>query len=145
MTHNDLRIPVTLLSGFLGEGKTTLLNAILCAADGPNIAVNVDEFGETGLASDIVANDFMARLRSLNPTADILQDTGTVHLKDIDTPFVFHAGQQLFDAPTDPVGLAKEGSHPEHRYHRTRHHPSRAKHQPRHVAPTSNPFEHTLI
>ena len=51
---SDLRIPVTLLTGFLGAGKTTLLNALLCAKDGPKIAVIVNEFGEAGLDHDLI-------------------------------------------------------------------------------------------
>ena len=51
---SDLRIPVTLLTGFLGAGKTTLLNTLLCAKDGPKIAVIVNEFGEAGLDHDLI-------------------------------------------------------------------------------------------
>jgi len=52
---HDLRIPITLLTGFLGAGKTTLLNAILRAKDGPKIGVIVNEFGEAGLDHDLIA------------------------------------------------------------------------------------------
>lgn len=50
----DLRIPVTLLTGFLGAGKTTLLNKVLRADKRPKIAVIVNEFGETGLDHDLI-------------------------------------------------------------------------------------------
>jgi G3E family GTPase len=52
--HDDPRIPVTLLTGFLGAGKTTVLNAILGSAQGPKIAVIVNEFGEAGLDHDLI-------------------------------------------------------------------------------------------
>ncbi|MGH3086133.1 MAG: CobW family GTP-binding protein [Rubrobacteraceae bacterium] len=42
-----MKIPITVVTGFLGSGKTTLLSRIL--ADSPNTAVLVNEFGEVGL------------------------------------------------------------------------------------------------
>ena len=46
---NDQRIPVTVLTGFLVAGKTTLLNRILTADHGRRVAVIVNEFGEVGI------------------------------------------------------------------------------------------------
>jgi len=40
-------IPVTLLTGFLGSGKTTILNQLLRQL--PLTAVVMNEFGEVGL------------------------------------------------------------------------------------------------
>ena len=54
MSSTDKRIPVTLLTGFLGAGKTTILNQILKATEGPQIAVIVNEFGEAGLDHDLI-------------------------------------------------------------------------------------------
>jgi len=51
---DDIRIPVTLLTGFLGAGKTTVLNAILGSGRGPKIAVIVNEFGDAGLDHDLI-------------------------------------------------------------------------------------------
>lgn len=42
-------IPVTLLTGFLGSGKTTVLNRLLAHPDLDATAVIVNEFGEIGL------------------------------------------------------------------------------------------------
>ena len=43
------RTPVTLLTGFLGSGKTTVLNHILKQPEMPATAVIVNEFGEIGI------------------------------------------------------------------------------------------------
>lgn len=42
-------VPVHLVTGFLGAGKTTLINRLLSAADTPPSAVIVNEFGEIPL------------------------------------------------------------------------------------------------
>ncbi len=43
------RIPVTVVTGFLGAGKTTLIKRFLESAEGTGTAVVVNEFGETGI------------------------------------------------------------------------------------------------
>ena len=46
--------PVTILSGFLGAGKTTRLNHILSHQQGVKTAVLVNEFGEIGIDNDLI-------------------------------------------------------------------------------------------
>lgn len=48
------RIPLTLLTGYLGAGKTTLVNALLRDASAGRIAVVVNEFGDVGLDHDLI-------------------------------------------------------------------------------------------
>ena len=48
MCEEDERVPVTILTGFLGSVKTTLLNHILCSQHGCRIAVIENEFGAVG-------------------------------------------------------------------------------------------------
>lgn len=47
-------IPVSLLTGFLGSGKTTVLNHLLQHPDLANTAVVINEFGEIGLDHELV-------------------------------------------------------------------------------------------
>ena len=48
------RTPVTVLTGFLGAGKTTLVNRILSENHGKRIAVIENEFGEVGVDHELV-------------------------------------------------------------------------------------------
>lgn len=51
-------IPVTVLGGYLGAGKTTLINALLRNPGGRRLAVLVNDFGDIGIDADlIVAGD----------------------------------------------------------------------------------------
>src|SRR5579872_5052132 len=49
------RIPVTLVTGFLGSGKTTLINAALSAPEMARTMIVVNEFGEVGLDQKLFA------------------------------------------------------------------------------------------
>jgi G3E family GTPase len=43
------RIPVTIVTGFLGSGKTTLIRHLLTTPEGADTAVIVNEYGEVGI------------------------------------------------------------------------------------------------
>lgn len=50
----DERVPVTLLTGFLGAGKTMLLNHLIRDPEAGRIAVVMNELGEVGLDHDLI-------------------------------------------------------------------------------------------
>ena len=50
-------IPVTIITGFLGAGKTTLVNHLLATAAGSPIGIIVNEFGEVGIDGALIFAD----------------------------------------------------------------------------------------
>ena len=49
------KIPATIITGFLGAGKTTLVRHLLERADGRRIALIINEFGDMGVDGDLLA------------------------------------------------------------------------------------------
>ncbi|NGN43856.1 GTP-binding protein [Mesorhizobium sp. CGMCC 1.15528] len=63
----DNRLPVTVLAGFLGAGKTTVLNHVLHNREGRRVAVIVNDMSEINIDADLV-RDGGADLSRTNET-----------------------------------------------------------------------------
>ena len=48
------KIPVTIVTGFLGAGKTTLIRHVLQNAKGRRLALIINEFGDVGVDGEIL-------------------------------------------------------------------------------------------
>jgi cobalamin biosynthesis protein CobW len=54
MNGSLARVPCTIVTGFLGAGKTTLIRHVLANAEGRRLAVIVNEFGDVGIDGEIL-------------------------------------------------------------------------------------------
>lgn len=70
--------PVILLAGFLGAGKTTVLNHILLNAQGTRIAVLVNDFGSINIDSLLIATKSDTKLELTNGCICCALDGGEV-------------------------------------------------------------------
>ncbi len=59
-------VPVTVLTGFLGAGQTTLLNRILSEQHGHRIAVIENEFGPEGIDNELLVTDTNEQIVEMN-------------------------------------------------------------------------------
>jgi cobalamin biosynthesis protein CobW len=70
-----IKIPVTVITGFLGSGKTTLIRHLLTNNQGRRIAVIVNEFGELGIDGDLLRSCEVCPDGTEPPTSNIVELT----------------------------------------------------------------------
>jgi cobalamin biosynthesis protein CobW len=104
------RVPATVITGFLGAGKTSLVRHLLAHAEGRRLAVVVNEFGKLGIDRKLLlgcsdADAFVSRLRAAIVLHDVLRVKGFVDRPGHDRRLVVQAVgsrmQQHFDRPWD--------------------------------------------
>lgn len=104
----DTRVPVTVLTGFLGSGKTTVLNHLVQLPEMAKALVVINEFGQIGLDHLLVAQSLDStaiRLDSGCLCCTIRTDLVTT-LRDITWRFA-RGGQRRFDRVIiETTGLA---------------------------------------
>ena len=66
------RIPVTVVTGFLGAGKTTLVRRFLATPEGAGTAVIINEFGSVGI-DDALVRDQHRRGHAARQRLPVLQ------------------------------------------------------------------------
>ena len=66
------KLPVTIITGFLGAGKTTLVNYILTQNHGKRIAIIENEFGAVNIDEDLVQANLRSVFLGLRPLSECL-------------------------------------------------------------------------
>jgi O-6-methylguanine DNA methyltransferase len=68
MNSSLARIPCTIVTGFLGSGKTTLIRHVIANAQGRRLAAIVNEFGDVGIDGEILKGCGNAACRAWDST-----------------------------------------------------------------------------
>ena len=77
----NAQIPVTILTGFLGSGKTTILSNLLKKTQGRRLAILINEFGEVSIDGALMRQG---------------RDASTVEFHDLTQGLVAYSGDAMF-------------------------------------------------
>jgi cobalamin biosynthesis protein CobW len=105
MNELATRIPVTVITGFLGAGKTTLVRHLLQHANGKRIALIINEFGELGVDRELLLGCGDETCRA----EDMIELANGCICCTVATDFV-PALRQLIDRPDPPDHIVIETS-----------------------------------
>lgn len=100
------KLPVTIITGFLGAGKTTLVRHLLRNPDGKRLAVLVNEFGDVGVDGDLIRECADANC----PEANILELTNGCICCTVADEFIPSIERLLaLDPPPDHLVIETSG------------------------------------
>lgn len=103
-------VPVTVLTGFLGSGKTTLINRILKEAHGRRFAVIENEYGEINVDADLLVKDGGETVVQLTNGCVCCTVRGDLANALADLALRRERGEIAFDhVLIEPTGLADPG------------------------------------
>lgn len=98
-------VPVTIIAGFLGAGKTTLVNRLLAGAHGKKITVMVNDFGAINIDADLIIKRNQQIMELSNGCVCCsLQGDLVVQLQQL-----FHSGAEMDHLLIEASGVSQPG------------------------------------
>lgn len=109
-----IKVPITIVTGYLGAGKTTLLNYILTEQHGKKIAVILNEFGDSiDIEKQLTVSDANSTSASAPPFVPLANGCICCSVKDVGVAAIENLMEQsgLFDyILLETTGLADPGN-----------------------------------
>ncbi len=106
-----MTIPVTLIAGFLGSGKTTLVRRILEESHGVRCAVIVNEFGEVGIDGDLLSRSNIQRSAGGGAVVELANGCICCEIQDdLRTTLLHLVGEDPNQAPLDRILVEASGA-----------------------------------
>lgn len=105
----DDRIPVTIITGFLGAGKTSLLNSLISTNKEKKFAIIENEFGEINIDSDLIigVEDSIFELSNGCICCSLNDDFQQVIYRLLESPFSFNHLLVETTGIADPLAVVK--------------------------------------
>ncbi|MCB2199560.1 GTP-binding protein [bacterium] len=100
------KLPVTILSGFLGAGKTSVLNHILPRLDGKRVAVLVNDMSEISIDADLLKQGHATVLRGDDQLVELANGCICCTLRD---DFVAEVGRLAAEGQFDHLLIESTG------------------------------------